>query len=133
MIVALLPIPFFTTRPYSISLALHKNSIDILDSARKVDIREHFRRYSLSVGNQVKSIVLSRKNDPALSKVMRTSLRTLYKHLDEIHHTLSSSFSNGPLDGINNKIKNIKRTGYGFRNFDSLKTRIVLVCNIRTA
>jgi transposase len=82
---------------------------------------------------QFKSIVLSRKNDPALSKVMRTSLRTLYKHLDEINHTLSSSFSNGPLEGINNKIKNIKRTGYGFRNFDSLKARIVLACNIRTA
>jgi transposase len=83
--------------------------------------------------DRFKSIVLSRKNDPTLSKVMRTSLRTLYKHLDEINHTLSSSFSNGPLEGINNKIKNIKRTGYGFRNFDSLKARIVLACNIRTA
>lgn len=53
-------------------------------------------------------VVLSKKNDPTLSKVMRNSLRTLHKHLEEIEHTLCSSFSNGPLEGLNNKIENIK-------------------------
>lgn len=80
-----------------------------------------------------KSLVKRKKADPSLSKVMRTSLHTLNQHLEEIGHTLTYSFSNGPLEGINNKIKNIKRTGYGFRNFYSLKARIVLACNIRVA
>ena len=37
--------------------------------------------------------------------------------------------SNGPTEGFNNKIKVLKRTSYGIRKFDHLRTRIFLVTN----
>ena len=37
--------------------------------------------------------------------------------------------TNGPTEGINNKIKVLKRTSYGIRKFDHLRTRIFLVTN----
>lgn len=80
-----------------------------------------------------KTLVKDNKKNLSLSDPIRTSLHTLDKHLEEIENTLNHPYSNGPLEGINNKIKNIKRTGYGFRNFYSLKARIVLACNIRVA
>lgn len=35
----------------------------------------------------------------------------------------------GPTEGLNNKIKVLKRTSYGIRNFQRLRTRIFLVTN----
>ncbi|MBR4983501.1 MAG: ISL3 family transposase [Lachnospiraceae bacterium] len=37
-----------------------------------------------------------------------------------------SHISNGPTEGFNNKIKVLKRTSYGIRNFDHFRTRILL-------
>ncbi|MCY1570236.1 transposase, partial [Staphylococcus pettenkoferi] len=34
---------------------------------------------------------------------------------------------NGPLEGINNKIKLIKRVSYGYRNFENFKARILII------
>ncbi|GFO99037.1 transposase [Lactobacillus helveticus] len=34
--------------------------------------------------------------------------------------------TNGPVEGTNNKIKVIKRTAYGFRNFFNFRARILL-------
>ncbi|OPF87778.1 hypothetical protein BW731_06055 [Vagococcus martis] len=39
------------------------------------------------------------------------------------------SYSNGFLEGINNKIKVIKRVAYGYRNFLLFKRRIFLIQN----
>lgn len=35
-------------------------------------------------------------------------------------------YTNGPLEGINRKIKQIQRTAYGYRNFKHLKARVYL-------
>lgn len=37
-----------------------------------------------------------------------------------------SHISNGPTEGFNNKIKVLKRTSYGIRNFKHFRTRILL-------
>ena len=37
--------------------------------------------------------------------------------------------SNGPTEGFNNKIKVLKRTSYGIRNFEHFRTRILMVTN----
>ena len=37
--------------------------------------------------------------------------------------------TNGPTEGFNNKIKVLKRTSYGIRKFERLRTRIFLVTN----
>ncbi|MFT8458246.1 MAG: transposase [Liquorilactobacillus ghanensis] len=44
----------------------------------------------------------------------------------EIINSFKTSFSNGPVEGTNNKIKVIKRTAYGFRNFENFHLRILV-------
>ncbi|NGC79010.1 transposase, partial [Lactobacillus reuteri] len=59
----------------------------------------------------------------ALQKVQRT-LRT---HKQEIYNSFKyPTYTNGPVEGTNNKIKVIKRTAYGFRNFFNFRVRILL-------
>lgn len=48
------------------------------------------------------------------------------KHYNEVMVSLQTKLSNGPLEGINNKIKVIKRTAYEFRNFNNFFSRILL-------
>ena len=56
-------------------------------------------------------------------------LLSFFDNLDAIISALNpmySRYTNGPLEGINRKIKQIQRTAYGYRNFDHLKARIYL-------
>ena len=48
------------------------------------------------------------------------------KHFDEIINSFIYGFSNGPIEGSNNKIKVIKRTAYGFRSFKNFRLRILI-------
>lgn len=53
--------------------------------------------------------------------------RTLQRHLKEIITSFKyGDYTNGPVEGTNNKIKVIKRTAYGFRNFFNFRARILL-------
>lgn len=54
-----------------------------------------------------------------------------YRHWSkEILHAFKYKFiSNGPTEGFNNKIKVLKRTSYGIRNFERFRTRILLSTN----
>ena len=49
-----------------------------------------------------------------------------YRHWSEgILNAFKYSITNGPTEGFNNKIKVIKRTSYGIRNFKRFRTRIL--------
>ena len=53
--------------------------------------------------------------------------RTLRIHKAEIITSFKyDNYTNGPVEGTNNKIKVIKRTAYGFRNFFNFRARILL-------
>ncbi len=52
--------------------------------------------------------------------------RTLRQHQNEIIRSFRHHLSNGPIEGTNNKIKVIKRTAYGFRNFFHFRVRILM-------
>ncbi len=56
---------------------------------------------------------------------MKKARKTLKKHKEEITNSFKYNFSNGPLEGINNKIKVIIRTAYGYRNFYNFRLRIL--------
>ncbi|OUK13067.1 transposase, partial [Enterococcus faecium] len=55
-----------------------------------------------------------------------TTLRTFKKFLPQIQNALHYSYSNGPLECLNNHIKVLKRNAYGFRNFYNFKLRIMI-------
>jgi len=69
------------------------------------------------------------KKDTYPSKI-RTALNTLEKYIKPIKNAFLYTLSNGPIEGINNKVKNIKRSGYGYRSFINLKNRILISFNL---
>lgn len=62
---------------------------------------------------------------------MFTAIKTLRKYKRQIKNTLYyNGLSNGPLEGINNKIKVIKRISYGYKSFSNFKVKILLVFSL---
>lgn len=88
-------------------------------------------RYSLKNRefNRFKELLLKSKFETYPQK-MRTALNSLIKYLDYIENAFTYTLSNGPIEGINNKIKLIKRSGYGYRNFENLRNRVLISFNL---
>ncbi|KRM04930.1 hypothetical protein FC59_GL000342 [Lactobacillus kitasatonis DSM 16761 = JCM 1039] len=55
------------------------------------------------------------------------SKQTVGKQMYQTLLTFKRNYSNGCLEGVNRKIKQIERTAYGYRNFGHLLIRIVSV------
>nr|WP_229094872.1 transposase [Pediococcus acidilactici] len=71
-------------------------------------------------------------NTEGCSEEMLSTLKMLQTHHDEIHNTFSTQHSNGPLEGLNNKIKAIKRAGFGYRSFFKFRIRVLYVFRVHT-
>lgn len=54
------------------------------------------------------------------------SQKTIIRWIDEILAYFDNGTTSGVVEGINNKLKLIKRSGYGFRNFDNFRVRCLL-------
>lgn len=59
-----------------------------------------------------------------------TSLKTFKEYLPFIDNSLKYTYSNGPLEGFNNKVKLIKRIAFGFRSFVNLRNRVLIASNL---
>lgn len=68
-----------------------------------------------------------------LRRYVRQALQTFTRREDSIRAAMDHSVSNGPIEGLNNKIKVIKRTGYGYRNFWRFRTRVFLCFELHRA
>lgn len=66
----------------------------------------------------------------AVGKQMHQTLLTFKRNYSGVINGIASTYSNGCLEGINRKIKQIERTAYGYRNFKHLLIRIRLEENI---
>ena len=53
--------------------------------------------------------------------------KTYSNWIKEIRNSLLVPYSNGVMEGYNNKIKVLKRVAFGFRNFQNFKARILLL------
>ena len=53
-------------------------------------------------------------------------LKTLKKHMNYIENMFESNITNGVIEGLNNKIKSIKRTAYGYSSFSNFKKRVLI-------
>jgi transposase len=63
-----------------------------------------------------------RSMPPELQKLSRS----LKNWREEITNWHEARVSNGPTEALNNLIKRVKRAGYGFRNFENYRIRILL-------
>ena len=59
-------------------------------------------------------------------KYFPNSNNTIIRWLDEIISYFDNRTTSGVVEGVNNKLKLIKRSGYGFRNFDNFRVRCLL-------
>ena len=67
------------------------------------------------------------KNKPKYANRIIRQLKLMLKLWDLIKTTtFHCSYANGFTEVSNNKIKVIKRNGYGFRNFENFRNRILL-------
>ncbi len=74
--------------------------------------------------------------DPLISQPMRTSIKTLLKHFIYVGNALRFPYSNGRIEGLNNKIKVIKRVSFGYRSFYHFRNRIMIsfkIAQLKTA
>lgn len=75
--------------------------------------------------NTLEQLVTAR-SAVGISSTLRTSLKTLRKHLPYIANSFIYSYNNGRIEGINNKIKVLNRVAYGYRNFNNYRSRIMI-------
>jgi transposase len=68
-----------------------------------------------------------RRNDeyPPISHTSCQTLETFGRWLEPILNYFRKRTSNGIVEGINHKIKVIKRLAYGFRNFGNFRLRVL--------
>ena len=60
-------------------------------------------------------------------EVLNECAKTYSNWIREIRNSLLVPYSNGVMEGYNNKIKVLKRLAFGFRNFQNFKARILLL------
>lgn len=77
------------------------------------------------------SHLIQTSSERPLSSGMRRVLRTFKKYRPYIQNTLEyPRLTNGPLEGINNSIKTLKRVAFGYRNFAHFRDRILLMTRL---
>ncbi|MCG6138931.1 MAG: transposase, partial [Nostoc sp. LLA-1] len=59
-------------------------------------------------------------------KYFPNSNNTIIRWFDEIIAYFDYGTTSGAVEGINNKLKLIKRSAYGFRNFENFRIRCLL-------
>ena len=67
---------------------------------------------------------------PLISPELQTAFQTFKTYQSYIKNTLTAPYTNGPIEGINNKIKVIKRIAFGYRSFYHFKSRILITQNL---
>lgn len=73
--------------------------------------------------------VLEESRKDVLPKKVRTTVQTLCMHQEGIWNACLYTLSNGAIEGVNNKIKNIKRSGFAYRNYNHLRARYRLTAS----
>lgn len=124
----------------SIRSLILKNGADLSDEEKELlkrvletserlrnayELKEEFRQiYETDQEPEVAKIKLEKwlaKASQFYSKV----IKTIKNHLDGICNYFYNRITSGRMEGINNKIKVIKRQAYGFTNFEHLRMRLL--------
>ena len=89
--------------------------LDILHSTDSSEIRkEQFNQWI-------------KRNLESNIELLKECAKTYKNWSIEIKNSLEVPFSNGPIEGFNNKIKTLKRVTFGMHNFKNFKARIMLL------
>ncbi len=67
---------------------------------------------------------------PQISLELQTAFQTFKTYQSYLENTFTTPYTNDPIEGINNKIKVIKRIAFGYRSFYHFKSRILITQNL---
>ena len=73
------------------------------------------------------NIIHNNKNNLNISIKMRKALKTYIALEDYILNSFDYEYSNGMVEGMNNLIKQVKHSACGYRKFNHLKARVMLI------
>ena len=65
-----------------------------------------------------------------LSKGVSKAINTMKKHKEYMLNAVKYEYSNGPLEGVNNKIKLLKRVCYGYSSFSNFRLHILIMSRL---
>lgn len=92
----------------------------------KERLREFYRCPQPGVARAMLQELIEHCRRTTMPPELHTLGRTLHQWLDKICNYHLAKVSNGPTEALNNLIKRIKRIGFGFRNFDNYRIRVLL-------
>jgi transposase len=120
---------------------LLKNYIDLKPEEKEKlkEVQEHFPILKKMYGQKERLRLIYEKSNSwqegifkignwlkQVKNLFPKSSQTIKNWIGEIISYFDNRTTNGILEGINNKLKLIKRTAYGFRNFNNFRTRVFL-------
>ena len=74
---------------------------------------------------------LIEENRSKVNHYFQTVFRIFLRHKKSIKNVLETDYSNAKLEATNKLIKDIKRLGFGFRNFINFRKRVFITLNIQ--
>lgn len=97
----------------------YREKEEMLEIIRMEDKNKAIEKLNNWVKRNLESHIIALKN----------CAKTYFNWIREIRNAIKVKYSNGPMEGYNNKIKTLKRVAFGFRNFTHFKARILLMSN----
>ena len=117
---------------------IHLTNKEILDKLLRYseDLKHHYNVYQLLLFHfqnkePEKFFGLIEDNLKQVHPIFQTVFKTFLKDKEKIVNSLQLPYSNTKLEATNNLIKLIKRSTFGFRNFENFKKRIFIALNIK--
>lgn len=92
----------------------------------KERLRDFYRQDNPDVARQMLAELQTHCLKRAMPPEVQKLGRTIRKWFDKLCNYHLAKVTNGPTEALNNLIKRIKRTAYGFRNFDNYRIRALL-------
>ena len=90
------------------------------------ELKEEIRRIFAQTNNWLVGLLKLGRWLSGAKKYFPDSQNTIIRWLDEIIAYFDYKTTSGVVEGINNKLKLIKRSAYGFRNFENFRVRCLL-------
>jgi transposase len=90
------------------------------------ELKEKIRRNFEQANNWLVGFLKPRRCLSGAKKYFPDSQNTIIRWLNEIIAYFYYKTTSGVVEGINNKLKLIKRSAYGFRNFENFRVRCLL-------
>ena len=112
-----------TKKQSSLKCLLEVNKPIALAHAMKEQIRLFWTKGSFQEGAKFLAWWILDAVESGINELNKTG-RTLLRHWEGLTNYFKHPISNGKTEGINNKIKTMKRQAYGFRDMEYFKLRL---------